>query len=556
MENGYVGMDQLTAVPDVYSLNNVQGFEPQRVRFNPPLSSPAMNDLWLKFARRAKAFPDFKLLSDLQRRPLNREQRRRQIQEGKRLRRSIFDRLLARGSTGKKAARLAQRAYARWVINQLYHLDGELHDLPQEVLAPRITVRDERYRAALEHVETTWAKLTWLSRPFSEGSLLPSPYPVVVSGGRFREAYYWDSYFGAFGLILSGRIDLAAAQLENLLHLLQVFGKIPNGFRDYYLTRSQPPVISLFAFLIHQYRPNREWLLRRVYPLLEYDYKEFWMKQRFDQETGLNFYSDDLDLRRPERHSYDNEEKLGETHRDVRAQCESGLDHTEALPGIHTASVSLNAFLYRYEKDLSALAAMAGENEQAKAYQEAADRRQVAIHKYLWDESTRSFRNYDLRDKKSSAVCHGDQFAMLYVGAASEEQARALASHVLSVLERPGGLAASDRKSGKQWDGDNGWAPLNMMAIQGLADYGHIDEAWRLASKWLHSLTHVYQATGSFYEKIDVTTELPPRDKPTQYPNQIGFLWTNSSYIWVLNFLKIPIIQNPAETSAIDLHRA
>ena len=31
-------------------------------------------------------------------------------------------------------------------------------------------------------------------------SLLPLPKPYVVPGGRFREVYYWDSYFTMLGL--------------------------------------------------------------------------------------------------------------------------------------------------------------------------------------------------------------------------------------------------------------------------------------------------------------------------------------------------------------------
>ena len=34
--------------------------------------------------------------------------------------------------------------------------------------------------------------------PYS--SLLPLPRPYVVPGGRFRELYYWDSYFTMLGL--------------------------------------------------------------------------------------------------------------------------------------------------------------------------------------------------------------------------------------------------------------------------------------------------------------------------------------------------------------------
>ena len=42
----------------------------------------------------------------------------------------------------------------------------------------------------------------------ARSSLIPLPHPYVVPGGRFREVYYWDSYFTMLGLVESGRVDL------------------------------------------------------------------------------------------------------------------------------------------------------------------------------------------------------------------------------------------------------------------------------------------------------------------------------------------------------------
>ena len=35
------------------------------------------------------------------------------------------------------------------------------------------------------------------------------PYPAVVAGARFREVYYWDSYFIVRGLLVSGMKETA-----------------------------------------------------------------------------------------------------------------------------------------------------------------------------------------------------------------------------------------------------------------------------------------------------------------------------------------------------------
>ncbi|HYL70584.1 MAG TPA: trehalase family glycosidase, partial [Candidatus Dormibacteraeota bacterium] len=92
------------------------------------------------------------------------------------------------------------------------------------------------------HIDALWNILTRSPGdvpPYS--SLLPLPQPFVVPGGRFREIYYWDSYFTMLGLLESGRRDLTEAMVSDFARLIDSYGRIPNGNRNYYLTRSQPP---------------------------------------------------------------------------------------------------------------------------------------------------------------------------------------------------------------------------------------------------------------------------------------------------------------------------
>ena len=77
------------------------------------------------------------------------------------------------------------------------------------------------------------------------GSLLPLPKPYVVPGGRFREVYYWDSYFTLLGLASSGRWQQVRDMVDNFAWQLDQYGHIPNGNRSYYLSRSQPPFSAL-----------------------------------------------------------------------------------------------------------------------------------------------------------------------------------------------------------------------------------------------------------------------------------------------------------------------
>jgi alpha,alpha-trehalase len=61
---------------------------------------------------------------------------------------------------------------------------------------------------------------------------------IIVPGGRFRESYYWDTYWIVKGLKVSDMTNTAYNSVMNLLELADTYGFIPNGGRDYYLNRS------------------------------------------------------------------------------------------------------------------------------------------------------------------------------------------------------------------------------------------------------------------------------------------------------------------------------
>lgn len=65
------------------------------------------------------------------------------------------------------------------------------------------------------------------------------------AGERFREQYYWDTFWVIRGLIVCGMDQTAADLVRNLVYMVEQFGHIPNGSRQYYANRSQPPLLSM-----------------------------------------------------------------------------------------------------------------------------------------------------------------------------------------------------------------------------------------------------------------------------------------------------------------------
>ena len=103
-----------------------------------------------------------------------------------------------------------------------------------------------------------------------------SPAVILISFqcGRFREVYYWDSYFTMLGLKESGEIKTIRDMVSNFAYLIETYGHIPNGNRTYYLGRSQPPFFSCMVELLAGIQGDS--IYQHFLPAMEKEY-EFWM---------------------------------------------------------------------------------------------------------------------------------------------------------------------------------------------------------------------------------------------------------------------------------------
>src|SRR5881409_165165 len=180
--------------------------------------------------------------------------------------------------------------------------------------------RSDTSQTMEQHIRALWPVLT---RPpdsaDAHSSLIPLPNPYVVPGGRFREVYYWDSYFTMLGLIESGRTDLVKSMLDNFAHLIATVGHIPNGNRTYYLSRSQPPFFAAMVGLYARATDTAQAL--KYLQALEAEHA-FWMDGserlapaqvyrrvvRLPDGAVLNRYWDDQATPRPESYRPDYEE--------------------------------------------------------------------------------------------------------------------------------------------------------------------------------------------------------------------------------------------------------
>jgi alpha,alpha-trehalase len=399
------------------------------------------------------------------------------------------------------------------------------------------------------HIDALWPQLTRTLPSVAPGSsALPLPKRFVVPGGRFREMYYWDSWFTMLGLQASGRQDLVEDMIVDFGSLLDRYGRIPNGTRTYYLSRSQPP----FFYLIAGMSMRADTLAQRTRWLrAEHD---FWMRGADGLRAGeanarvvrlrdgslLNRYWDDRDDPRDE--SYREDALLAQAnpgrdakvlYRDLRAGAESGWDFSsrwladgKTLATVRTTRVvpvDLNSLLYGLERSIATNCRTLKDDPCASRYTAAADARAVAINRHLWNAAG-YYADYDL---DADTVAGGRTAAMafpLFVGIATPDRAQATAK-ALAPLIGEGGLRTTLVDTGQQWDDPNGWAPLQWVAITGLERYGETALARRIAAHWLASVTREYDASGKLLEKYNVVQRLPGGGG--EYPLQDGFGWTN-----------------------------
>ena len=410
-----------------------------------------------------------------------------------------------------------------------------------------------------QHIRALWPVLTRAPAPDTAGagSLIPLPEPYVVPGGRFREVYYWDSYFTMLGLIASGRTDLVRSMLDNFAYLVRTVGHIPNGNRTYYLGRSQPPFFAAMVGLYAAATDTAQAL--RYLDALEAEYA-FWMDgaerlapgeahRRVVKLRGsvLNRYWDDGPQPRPE--SYREDYELGQTlpearrealYRNIRATGESGWDFSSrwlrdpkdlrTLETTELVPVDLNSLLYHAERTIAALRAFRGQPgdaEVAKRFAAAAEDRRRALLAAAYDPAGGFF--YDVRWRTGERVTDRPTLAAatpLYFGLATPEQGRAVAARLERDFLKPGGFVTTLITSGQQWDAPNGWPPLEWLAIEGARRYGRADLAEAARARWLALIRRTYRATGKMTEKYDVL-DLRRRAGGGEYPTQDGFGWTN-----------------------------
>lgn len=453
------------------------------------------------------------------------------------------------------------------------------------------SLKDPRLREYAYQIHSKWKSLLRqvdksLLCDGCESTLLDLPYPFLVPGGRFREYYYWDTFWILEGIYVSNMCSTAKSVIENTLWMAKRYGFVPNGSRTYYLNRSQPPMLPM---MVDRYLEEcgkdlkkPEAFLKRAIEALEREYG-FWMDRRAvrlrdceGREHVLNRYSADMAAPRPE--SYLHDVKLAEPlsaesskalFHNIAATTESGWDFSgrwmnwsntggegrDEFPGLDQSitsqilPVDLNAVLFRNELVISRIYGKLGDKAQEGKYAKLAEARAEAIEALLFSKELNMWKdfNYVTNKQTTDRPFYITDICPLWYGPyknlTHDQIAGMLESNKKILYEYPGGIPISESYTGQQWDFPNVWAPTQFLAVKlhlrlhkETSDERHFKTAVEIAQKWVTTTYCGHRHYGYVFEKYNAKVVGQPGGGG-EYIVQEGFGWSNGVILWMLKEL-------------------
>jgi alpha,alpha-trehalase len=371
------------------------------------------------------------------------------------------------------------------------------------------------------------------------------------------------------GLLRDGEVALGKDMADNFLYEIREFGKILNANRTYYLTRSQPPFLTEMLLAVYRRTHHQKWL-EDTLPAIEQYYRYWTTGSHLTPETRLSRYFDSGEGPAPEvltgerdsegRTVYDLARLYLRTHtvRDYdasryynrqadqltmlfyqgdRAMRESGFDPSNRFGPfsadiVHYNPVCLNSLLYLMETETATILDIVHRAPDARIWRKRAHDRAALMNRLLWDARDGLYYDYDFATNQVRRYPFLTTFYPLWAGIASPEQASRVVRN-LPMFERAGGLQTSTTQSGDQWDAPFGWAPLQMIAVQGLRRYGYHRDADRISREFLSLVIQEFRKHGTILEKYDVVRRASDLRGEIVFgyrSNEAGFGWTNGVF--------------------------
>lgn len=400
--------------------------------------------------------------------------------------------------------------------------------------------------------------------------------PFVIPGERFKECYYWDSYWVIEGLLSAGMYKTAVGMVENFIELIGDYGFIPNGLRTYYRNRTQPPYFSMMLFSLYRSIPWElaEDVVTRGLRAAKEEH-DFFMKYRKivvrvgDESHTLNLYRVKTRIARPEAYAEDgrlveglDQDVKEEVWSNLKSAAESGWDFSarwmkdklklSSTRTLKIIPVDLNAIMYANELIISTLSGIVKESdpEDVKRFKDMSDARLKAINAVLWNHEEKVWNDYDYEEKRhSSAGFYVSNLIPMCYGISPPAKDVTI-YHILKKYEQDifgwkGGMPASGEREksgsgeddGQQWEYPNVWPPLVHIVTFFLERIGEEKMALHMARSFVRNIStssfNKKEEKWEIFEKYDCR-KIGQRGLKGEYEVQRGFGWTNGVAIHFL----------------------
>ncbi|XP_031633665.1 trehalase isoform X3 [Contarinia nasturtii] len=431
-------------------------------------------------------------------------------------------------------------------------------------------IKDPDYRQWASDLHAFWKQLGRqmtddVAKNPDHYSIIHVKNPVIVPGGRFREFYYWDSYWIIQGLLQSEMYSTAKGMLENFLSIINRFGFIPNGGRIYYSERSQPP---LLAGMIKAYVEKTKDIdfMKMAVPILEREFYFFYNNHMVEVKGyALAVYGDKSTGPRPESYLEDiltaqyleTEKEKEAMWSELKAGAESGMDFSSRwfikngtnegeLKDLKCRSivpVELNAILFWNARIISDFHLMAQNPKKSAEFEQLAQEMYDAIQGVLWNEEAGAWFDYDLINQKPRPYFVPTNLSPLWTGAFNTAEKELLSKKVLKYINEtgidlfPGGVPNTLIQSGEQWDYPNVWPPMQYLLVEGLRALETQEackKSFEWASRWVRSNFIAYKSTRAMFEKYSAE-ESGGYGGGGEYEIQLGFGWSNGVILQLLS---------------------
>jgi alpha,alpha-trehalase len=388
-------------------------------------------------------------------------------------------------------------------------------------------------------------------------SSMALPHPFVIPGGRFREFYYWDTFWIVEGMITSELCESVKGIIGNMLTMIDEFGFVPNGSRIYYLSRSQPP---LLVDMIDRYMDrciknmdHKVSFLNTVISQLDREHA-FWMTHRTvhmpnDPSKRLNVYRADQRLPRPESfredtmiaNIYKKDLQRAILFQDIASAAESGWDFSgrwfedkQSMATIKTSKIipiDLNSVLYNNEVKLSRFHGLLSNERRSAEYNKMAKDRLQVMRQTMYNQQNKSWADLDMATGKLVNEQYLSSLSPILFGM---DQQGDLLTHKDLIFKYPGGAVISETYTGQQWDFPNVWAPYQYRLVNYHLNINKDRQAaLNIAQRFVTSCYCGYKKYGYIFEKYHGERVGEPGGGG-EYVVQEGFGWTNGVLLWLL----------------------